>query len=175
MDEADKLKVSISVNYDFVFKCEKVICAIYEVGQALKIGSLWIEDNRDSLEVGGNQTGTSCRQLKRPNKNKIIAPRSKATKKDAITSVKDQSVDDVLKYLNILPELPDDLQCISCPYKATRKTHLKTHYQLKHLGGVGISAICTLCQEKRSTRSNLKRHMISAHNLTGEQASKLMS
>ena len=39
-----------------------------------------------------------------------------------------------LKDLNLMPQIGPDLGCSLCPYVATQKSHLKTHYKLKHLG-----------------------------------------
>ena len=86
-----------------------------------------------------------------------------------------KDVGSFMKDLNIIPDIPNDLQCVMCPYKATMKGNLKIHVQLKHLGGVGVSATCTMCEQKFATRGSLKRHMISAHKLNSDQATKLMS
>ena len=101
--------------------------------------------------------------LKSPTANRIQNP--KTVKKD---------VGSILQDLNIVPEIPDGLQCALCPYKATVKPSLKTHYQLKHLGGIGLSVHCTICQQKFSMKKSAKRHMMSVHNLSNENASKLL-
>ena len=48
----------------------------------------------------------------------------------------------IFKDLNLVQEIPNNLQCTLCPYKATRKGNLKVHYQMEHLGGHGVSATC---------------------------------
>ena len=86
----------------------------------------------------------------------------------------ERNVGEILKSFNLVPAL-DELQCAMCDCKAGQKNNLKTHYQLKHLGGGGLAMNCTICQQKFSTKSNLKRHMVKAHNLTLDQATKLIA
>ena len=76
----------------------------------------------------------------------------------------------ILKDMNILPETPNDLQCALCPYKATQKGNLKTHYKLKHLGGADLTMLCRLCQKKCSTKGSLKKHLLTVHNLSKEDS-----
>ena len=120
-------------------------------------------------------TNTALKRSVKP--NMISAPKSRKMAAPLIAQnpVPNRDVGSIFKDLNLMPEIPDDLQCALCCYKATQKGHLKTHYQLKHLGGAGISATCSMCQQKFATRSSLKRHMMSTHKLTSEQAGKLMS
>ena len=80
----------------------------------------------------------------------------------------------IFKDLNLIPEIPDDLQCALCVYKATQKGNLKTHYKLKHLGGGGLTCKCAICSQKFSTKGNLKKHLIRCHNLTNEKAASLL-
>ena len=95
--------------------------------------------------------------------------------KPASSFFQSKDVGSVLKKLNIFPGDSDELQCTLCPYKATRKSHLKTHYQLKHLGGGGLAVICSICQQKCATKSSCKKHMMSVHKLSNENASKLLN
>ena len=97
---------------------------------------------------------------------------NKSMKKHTFTQNRD--VGSVLKKLNILPEVPDDLQCTLCPYKATAKNSLKTHYKLKHLGGGGLSVACAICEQTFSMKKSAKRHMIAVHKLSSDKAEKLL-
>ena len=84
-----------------------------------------------------------------------------------------KEVSQVFKELNIVPDVGSDLQCALCAYVATQKGHLKTHYKLKHLGGADLTMICSMCQKKCTTKSNLKAHLIGVHKMTREDAVKL--
>ena len=86
-----------------------------------------------------------------------------------------KDVGQVFKDLNLFPEIPNDLQCALCPYRATMKGNLKTHYKLKHLGGGGLAMNCTICEQKFATKGNLKRHMTKVHNLSGDNVDKLLA
>merc|ERR1712226_417795 len=104
-----------------------------------------------------------------------IAKTSRPLKAVPSHVVPGKNVGEILQNLNILPEIPNDLQCALCPYKATAKSSLKTHYQLKHLGGVGLSVSCTICQQSFSMKKSAKRHMMSVHSLSSENVDKLLN
>ena len=91
-------------------------------------------------------------------------------------SMVQKDVSKIFKDLNLVPKMTspsDDLQCALCSYRATQKSHLKTHYKLKHLGGADLAMNCNICEKKCSTKSNLKTHLIRVHKLSREDASKL--
>ena len=76
---------------------------------------------------------------------------------------------EILKDLNLVPSVTssaDEIQCALYSYRATRKTHVKTHYKLKHLGGADLCKNCSICWKKCTTKSNLKAHLVGAHKLT---------
>ena len=118
-----------------------------------------IADSFPASVHGGKKTKTA----KLPCSNSEVYP----------TNKKDISA--VFKDLNLVPNLPNDLQCAVCPYKATQKSNLKTHYKLKHLGGADLTVLCRLCQKKCTTKGNLKSHLLRAHNLSKEDAASFLS
>ena len=139
-----------------------------------RVGKLLLEISESSST---NQVDPIFASKRKPSNSVYpINGNAKSAKKFSTSVMAVQKdVGSFMKDLNIIPDIPNDLQCVMCPYKATMKANLKRHVQLKHLGGVGISATCTMCEQKFATRGSLKRHMMSAHNLNSEQASKLMS
>ena len=176
------IRVSISVEQSALnpLLSETFQCDFFDINLGTKTGSICFEQITQSEEYKSVfEKQKSIQTLKRPivNNDHCLA---KAKVSKLSRNVKDpnsprHNIHQIFKEMNILPELPNGLQCALCPYKATQKGNLKVHYQMKHLGGVGISEMCTICKQTCANRSSLKRHMMKTHNLTSEQSAKLMS
>ncbi len=79
-----------------------------------------------------------------------------------------------LETLNLIPEMSNsDLSCKVCSYVATKKSNLKVHYQLKHLGGAGLIMKCQICGTTVKTKAYIKKHYMSVHNLTESAAQNM--
>ena len=171
----DVFQVSISVDEEFL-RSKRTTGAIFDttdhrriVGQIIfsvdKIPSSFLEN-----QISG---------LKRPLSTNLTPKLSLKAPRMSASQIRHgpQSVDvgSALKSLNLVPVISNDLQCTLCPYKATQKSNLKTHYQLKHLGGGGLAVLCSVCQQKFATKSSCKKHMITVHQLSSQDASKLLN
>ena len=164
------------------FNVSQISFPILDPAAEKSVGSLKLELKTENVNNPATTKAifTSLSPSKRPLTNSMldsvrkpkVSKLSSSGNKNLATSLAD--VGSVLKKLNILPEVPDDLQCTLCPYKATAKNSLKTHYKLKHLGGGGLAVDCPICKQRFSLKKNTKRHMISAHQLSSEHASKLL-
>ena len=178
---ADSLSVNLTLDSDILGLLENdaIACDVVQSSEERYIGSILLNSfcslnsnaavsvNQSSLKSFKRNLSLSESQI---NKNKV-------TKSFMSTTVHSSQPDmgAILSDLNLMPQIPDSLQCAMCDYKASKKSSLKTHYQLKHLGGGGLAMNCTICQQKFSTKSNLKRHMVKAHNLTLEQAAIIIA
>ena len=172
---SDVIQVEISVDEEFL-RSKRTLGAIFDATESRKlIGQIRFSDDKIPSCCFENQIRASKRPL---NTNSAPRPPSKVSRMSA-RQIRHgaQSVDvgSTLKSLNLVPVISNDLQCTLCPYKATQKGHLKTHYQLKHLGGGGLAVLCSICHQKFVTKSSCKKHMINVHQLSSEDASKLLS
>ena len=86
-----------------------------------------------------------------------------------------KDVGQIFEDLNIVPDMGSGLQCALCPYVASQKGNLKTHYKLKHLGGADLAVNCSMCQKRCTTKGNLKRHLMQVHSMSVNDAAKLIN
>ena len=173
---SEVVQVKISVDEEFL-RSKRTLGAIFDATESRKlIGQIRFSDDKIPSCCFKNQ----IRVPKRPSyTNSTPRPPSKVSRMSANQNrrggVQSLDVGSALKSLNLVPAISNDLQCTLCPYKATQKGHLKTHYQLKHLGGGGLAVLCSVCQQKFATKSSCKKHMITVHQLSSQDASKLLS
>ena len=113
--------------------------------------------------------------LKRKSEELPGTPHAKKNSTSQHQSVPRKDVHTALKDLNLMPQFGNDLACSMCPYIATRKDNLKTHYKLKHLGGADLVMTCQICSIQVKTKSYMKKHYMKVHNLTDSAAQNMAS
>ena len=128
----------------------------------LKIGDVVLEQI-EADEKRHRKTDSSKYPQNSSSRNKMVKP---PVQKSRLASSED--------IFSLFPDLDKGLRCGLCPYKATQRGNLKTHYKLKHLGGADLKVQCSLCQQVFSTKGNLKKHLINLHNLPLSDATKLL-
>ena len=121
-----------------------------------------------TVPAASKRTGNPAKCITKSKNRKVysgslVVPKGK---KDIHTALED---------LDLLPQLGSDLGCSMCPYIATKKSHLKTHYKLKHLGGADLIMTCQICSTKVKTKSYMKKHYMTVHNLTDTAAQNMAS
>ena len=88
-----------------------------------------------------------------------------------------QSKADVSSLINTLikPGSNEKLfQCSFCTYQSIRSGDVKRHIELKHLPS-GILFSCLTCGKTSKTKSNLKKHYMSVHNLLEPAANGMLA
>ena len=137
------------------------------------VGFLECRKSRNDVKPMNSVTGLkrSVATPKSPSKTKS----SKADSSPQNVPAGRKDIHSALKDLDLLPQMGSDLGCSMCPYVATKKSHLKRHYKLKHLGGADLAVNCSICSKKCSTKSNLVAHIVAVHKLTRQDALKLVN
>ena len=122
--------------------------------------------------LGNNDLSLPPIGVKRP------APRNQQSvvKRAAVAPIKGnfEALHNDLTQMGLMPEISNsDLSCKMCNYTATQKTHLKTHYKLKHFGGADLIMKCQICEITIKTKSAIKKHYMKVHNLNDVAASNM--
>ena len=149
----------------------------YPIGRS-KIGDVIVENVfQDSLqETKTHSSPITPNLLKRTSMTSIKT--GKSQKLNQPNQLVSKDVGQVFKDLNLVPNVSagdDELQCALCSYRAGYKSHLKTHYKLKHLGGADLTVSCSICKKRCTTKSNLRSHIVSFHKMSRDDAVKLTS
>ena len=150
---------------DIMERYSSLACEVLEASYKLSIGSLYLQ-TADLVLPKASQHLPKNAKRKTSDFQSGSAFCPKQQKKD---------VGQIFQELKIIPDVGSDLQCALCPYKATQKPHLKTHYKLKHLGGADLIMNCQICKRSIKTKSALKKHIIQVHGLDEEAARKLIN
>ena len=135
----------------------------------------FLECRKSKLDVKSMNPVTG---LKRSLLSTKSPPKAKSSKADSVPQNVPAGRKDfhsALKDLDLLPQIGSDLGCSMCPYVATKKSHLKTHYKLKHLGGADLIMTCQICSTQIKTRSSMKKHYMKMHNLSNVAAQNMTS
>ena len=160
---------------------ENYINDIFHYGE--KLLELFIQETRNRTLVGFLECRKSEPDVKSMNsvaglKRSLLTPKSpskaKSVKGDSVPAGR-KDIHSALKDLDLLPQIGSDLGCSMCPYIAKQKSHLKTHYKLKHLGGADLIMTCQICSTQVKTKSYMKKHYMKVHNLSDVAAQNMTS
>ena len=136
------------------------LCCFYSQKDSDNLADLSLAGPLQKTGIYSGETGVRKRSRVRQN----FTQPNKIVRNDIESSLKD---------LNLLPQIGSNLACAMCPYVATVRSSLKTHYKLKHLGGADLAVNCSICSKRCTTKGNLVAHIIAVHKLTREDAHKL--
>ena len=165
------IELTVSL-YDFV--CQNILAPFRSLNISDKdshsiVGELILIESSDTVK---DPLTPAVR--KRAINNLVPEPRAKAVRKVSTVRGGFNALEKDLKTLNLIPTIADgDFSCKMCPYVASRKDHLRTHYQLKHFGGGDLLMQCQICSVKLKTKSYMKKHYISKHKLTDVAAANM--
>ena len=148
-------------------KREPSFCTIFDSQSLTNMGILLIEKNVSHVEPLFKSS------LKRKVANVSVA--SPAFNDQHQSKVPKKDVGQIFKEMKLVPEMGSDLQCSLCPFLASHKSSLKTHYKLKHLGGADLAMNCSMCEQRFVTKGSLKRHLVNIHKLSSTDAQKILS
>ena len=148
---------------EFALQTSQIVtCSLVDLMSFQNLGELYVMDDfeiNDSRSVKTN--------LKRKGEADSNLSQTMKLKKTANQSVVRMDVQSQLEDLNLLQDIgPNDKACAMCSYVASAKSSLKVHYQLKHLGGLGLIETCQVCGVQVKTKSYMKKHYMKIHNLS---------
>ena len=175
-DETFEFSLRFSESYieDIFRRMERVSeFFIQEISNETLVGFLECRKSANDVKSMKSVTG-----LKRSLSTLKIPPKAKSSKADSgpqNVPAGRKDIHSALKDLDLLPQIGPDLGCSMCPYVATKKSHLKTHYKLKHLGGADLIMTCQICSTQVKTKSYMKKHYMKVHNLSEVAAQNMTS